>query len=505
MPHNLEAEQRVLSCFMMDADATVGAYARVTEADFYSPAHKTIFNAIRGTFEKNIPVDFVTVVQHLTQTGKLDTIGGLSYLTAVAEAAASSANFRHYLGILRQNRILRKLITASNQIIEASHTAEDAQAALATAEKAIFDISREDERRELTQLGAELPGVLEKLDTIQRDPMAVRGLQTGFFGLDRMTNGLQKSDLIIIAARPSVGKTSLGLNILLNTAIKKKAKVAIFSLEMSKQSLAMRALCSVACVSLTRALKGELDTAEWRRVWEANKRLGAADVFVDDNSVITPAEISRKCMRLKREHGLDLVMIDYLGLMGGGSKRESRQVEVADNSRMIKIMAKELDVPVILLSQLNRGIEARKGDDAKPVLSDLRESGAIEQDADIVMFIHKAATTQGDSTTSVAEAAQPSEIELIIAKHRNGPLGTVKLKWVPEFTSFMNNQTEQSAQDAIDSRQGTAEGQPAKQSAIMPSTSNDTQPSKKKGEPKNDSAALPPQKPLADSNLLDVF
>ena len=445
LPHSIEAERSVLACVMIDNDTCVGGFAKLSDADFYSPAHKVIFNAMRTVFESNKPIDFVTLTGALRAGGKMESAGGIAYLTALNDAVPSAANFRHYVDILKKNRVLRRLIGASNQIIETSYNGDDEHLALAAAEKAIFDIARDDERKELTAIGGELPAVLEKLDTIQKDPTSVRGLKTGFYGLDSLTNGLQKSELVILAARPSIGKTSLGLNMLLNAAVRHKAKCAVFSLEMSKEQLTMRALCSLACVSLSKALKGELDAEEWKRLWMANKELASAQIYIDDNSVITPAEITRKCMRLKREHGLDFVMVDYLGLMGSGNlKRESRQVEVADNSRYIKIMAKELDVPVLLLSQLNRGIEARKGAESRPVLSDLRESGAIEQDADIVMFIHKEKT---DADT-ISQNAITDEVELIVAKHRNGPLGTVRLKWMGEWTTFVNPASEQAAQDA---------------------------------------------------------
>jgi replicative DNA helicase len=441
MPHNLDAEQGVLGCVMIDNDACVGGFARLLDTDFYSTAHKAIFNAMRKVFERNTPIDLVTTVEQLQSENKLEAIGGLQYLTAVADAVPSAANFRHYVDILRKNRMRRRLIEAGNSIVQVGYEGEDEQASLQIAEKAVFDIARDEEKKELTIIGAELPAVLEKLDTIQKDPTSMRGMRTGFYGLDDLTNGLQKSELIILAARPSVGKTALGLNIALNAAIKRKQKCAIFSLEMSKQSLTMRALCSLACVSLHRALKGELDAEEWKRVWLANKELSAASVYIDDNSVITPAEITRKCMRLKREQGLDFVMIDYLGLMGSGSmKRENRQVEVSDNSRFIKIMAKELDVPVLLLSQLNRAIEKRTGEDSRPQLSDLRESGAIEQDADIVMFIHRDKGDEGEN----------EDAELIIRKNRNGPLGTIKLKWKGDWATFMNLSADQAAEIAKD-------------------------------------------------------
>ena len=444
MPHNLEAEQSVLGCMLIDNDVCVTVFGIVVEDEFYSATHKLIFSAMRGLFEKNSPVDLVTLSDILTATGKIDNVGNIDYLMRLSDIVPSSANIKHYIEIVKRNSILRKIINAGNKIVqEGFNNADDEQNVLAMAEKLVFDIGREGERKELTLIGDELPIVLERLDTIQRDPTALRGLRTGFYGLDDITNGLQKSTLIIIAARPGVGKTSLGLNIVTNTAIKRKARVAVFSLEMGKTELTTRALCSVAAVDISRANKGELNAEELKRIFIANKELAQADIYIDDNSVITPAEIMSKCMRLKREKGLDLVMVDYLGLMtGGGNKRESRQVEVADNSRYMKILSKELDVPVILISQLNRGVEGRRGADARPVLSDLRESGAIEQDADIVMFIH----AERDSDNTEVDS---NERELIVAKHRNGPQGIIKLRWMPQYTTFMNMQAGQQAADAL--------------------------------------------------------
>jgi replicative DNA helicase len=447
MPHNLEAEQSVLGCMLIDNDATIAPFSGLSEADFYSPVHKIIYNAMRVLVEKQTPVDFVTLSARLSSTGVMDNVGGIDYLTTLNDIVPSSANLRHYIEILKKFSVFRKLIAVSNQIIEQSYSGEDEKTTLANAEKLIFDISREGENKDITPLGAEIPAVLERLDIIAKDPTAVRGLYSGFYSLDNLTNGFQKGDLIILAARPSVGKTSLGLNMVLNAALKKQAKCAIFSLEMSKRQLATRALCSVAKVSLTKALKGDLSPEEWARIWIASDELSKAEIYVDDNSVIKPHEISSKCMRLKREKGLDLVMIDYLGLMTGaaGSKRESRQVEVADNSRAMKILAKELETPVILLSQLNRGIEGRKGPDGKPVLSDLRESGAIEQDADLVMFIHREKDgTEGEYGGS----SDDDNYELIVAKHRQGPLDNIPLRWLGEFTTFVNMPNEQKALEA---------------------------------------------------------
>jgi replicative DNA helicase len=443
MPHNIEAEQSVIACVLLDNDC-LGVFSRLSESHFYSSAHKIIYEAIQSLIIKNIAVDFVTLTERLTATGKLDSVGGLPYLTALTDIVPTSANFKHYVAIVKKNAVLRRLVSAGTEIAKTGANSDDEHGAIQVAEKLVFDIGKEDEKKELTSLGQELPNVLETLDKISKDPEALRGLKTGFYALDDLTNGLQKSDLIIIAARPSVGKTSLALNIVLNSAIRYKTKCAIFSLEMSKTSLAMRALCSVAKVSLYKAMRGGVTNEEWSNLWNANKKLSQANIYVDDNSSITAGEIMRKCMRLKRERGLDLVMVDYLGLMGGNNtsnmRYENRQVLVAENSRAMKIMAKELDVPVMLLSQLNRGIETRRGTESEPVLSDLRESGAIEQDADIVMFIHKPKTEGGEEEQQEDKVNKSNDYEakIILAKHRNGPTGSFQLHYHGEWTTFMN-------------------------------------------------------------------
>ena len=477
-PHNIEAEQAVLCSILIDNDGTLLIFSELTPDHFYSPTHKNIFTAMQTLYQRNSPIDFVTLVSYLDSTGQLEKVGGISYLTQLNDSVPSSANFRHYADILKGLKTRRSLIRAANEIIERSYATEDAQVALQGAEKAVFDIAKQDERKELTPMANEMPGIIDRLDTIHRDPSSVRGLRSGFYALDNVTNGFQKSDLIIIAARPSVGKTAFGLNIVLNSALKYGAKCAVFSLEMSKQSLATRALCSTARISMSKANKGEWTADGWKSLLAANKALANAKIYVDDNSIITPAEIMRKCMRLKREQGLDLVMIDYLGLMTGGGKRESRQVEVADNSRMIKILAKELDVPVLLLSQLNRSIESRRGEDALPMLSDLRESGAIEQDADIVMFIHR----------DKAEGAEVEEAQIKIAKHRNGPLATVKLDFHGEWSSFTN-------------QAGAGEGSPLaskKPDTVISPANSEPSPDKKPKKPEDSKG-----KKLDD--LLDVF
>ena len=486
VPHSLETEQCVLGCVLIDNDAGISVFGALAEDDFYSPTNKLIFSAMKGLYDKNKPVDLVTLSSALTSAGKIDHAGGIDYLTNLSDIVPSSANLRHYIEIVKRDGTLRKLIAAGNQIVQGCYGTDSAQSALAAAEKLVFGVGRDRDRKDLTLLGAELPEVLERFDTVSRDPTAMRGLKTGFYNLDDITNGLQKSNLIIIAARPGEGKTSLGLNIVCNAAIKQRAKCAVFSLEMSKQELTTRALCSVACVDTRRAQRGELGAAEIARIFAANKELASADIYIDDNSQITAAEILSKCMRLRRERGaLDLVMVDYLGLMtGGGSARESRQVEVSDNSRMMKILAKELEVPVILVSQLNRAFDKRRldkstGEDARPALSDLRESGAIEQDADIVMFIYDKDKSKREQE-GADDKSERQEREILVEKHRGGETGTFKLQWESSYTRFFNIPSAQTAQDAKDALEAqNAATKPDKKAAKKKDTAETKETEKK--------------------------
>lgn len=302
---------------------------------------------------------------------------------------------------------------------------------MSLAEKLIFDIAQNEDRTSLEHISPALKEVIEKFDKIAKDGSVLRGIPTGFKDLDRVTNGLQNSDLILLAARPGVGKTSLAMNVVINAAVNEKKRCAIFSLEMPKTQIAQRAVCSVASVSMGRALKGKLSVNEWKAIWAANAKLNESGLYIDDSSMNTPIDILSKCRRLKREGGLDLVMIDYLQLMNSGGKaKDNRQQEISEITRYLKIAARELDVPIILLSQLSRAVETRKGDH-RPVLSDLRESGSIEQDADIVMFIYKP-----EMYNDVVNEEEPGICELMIAKHRNGALDTIKLRWIGEYTTF---------------------------------------------------------------------
>ncbi len=432
LPHSIEAEQSVLGCVLIDQDASMNIVGELKGDDFYVEAHRIIFDAMYTVYANNAPIDFVTLTDELEKTNMLESVGGAEYIATLTNIVPSSSNYKHYLDIVKRNSVLRKLINASNTIINNCFEAQNMQDAITFAEKSIFDISQKEDRSSLVQLKTATLEVLDKFERIQKDRDSLRGLPTGIFGLDKITNGLQNSDLILIAARPGVGKTSLAMNIVNNAAIKRGASVAVFNLEMPRVQLAQRSLCSVAYVSMERALKGELTVPEWKALWAANEKLSKAKIFVDDSSLNTPVDILSKCRRLKAEHGLDLVMIDYLQLMSSGKKTDNRQQEVADMSRGLKIMARELNVPVIVLSQLSRAVESRQG--KVPVLSDLRESGAIEQDADIVMFIHKP-----DIPADATEEQRRNYLcEIIIAKHRNGALGEVKVKWMGDITTFVN-------------------------------------------------------------------
>lgn len=434
LPHSIEAEQSVLGCVLIDQDASMNILSELKGDDFYVEAHRIIFDAMYNVYSHNSPVDFVTLTDELEKTNMLESVGGAEYIATLTNIVPSSSNYKHYSDIVKRNGVLRKLINASNNIINNCFEAQSMQDAITFAEKSIFDISQNEDRSSLLHIKTATGEVLEKFEKIQKDRDSLRGLPTGIFGLDKITNGLQNSDLILIAARPGVGKTSLAMNIVNNAAIKKGASVAVFNLEMPRVQLAQRSICSLAFVSMEKALKGELTVQEWKALWAASDKLNKAKIFVDDSSLNTPVDILSKCRRLKAEHGLDLVMIDYLQLMSSGNKSKdgNRQQEVADMSRGLKIMARELNVPVIVLSQLSRAVESRQG--KVPVLSDLRESGAIEQDADIVMFIHKP-----DLPADAPEELKKNPIcEIIIAKHRNGALGEVKVKWVGNITTFVN-------------------------------------------------------------------
>lgn len=437
LPNSLEAEQALLGCLLIDNDTQAEILERLSEEDFYQESHQLIIGAMKKVFNARKPVDLVTLADQLETEKCLDKAGGITYITDLATITPSTANYKTYFDIVKRDSINRRLIRASQKIIENSMKATDSQDSVAYAEQLVFDISKKMDTSALVDMREDesYDQVLNKFEVISTDKNALRGINTGFTKLDKITNGLQKSDFIVLAARPGVGKTTIGMNIIEHAALVDNRVCAIFSLEMPRIQLAQRLLCSYARVSMSKALSGELTQSDWKKLWKASSDLKQAKIYIDDSSKITPAEILSKCRRLKaRREGLDMIMIDYIQLMGSGERRqeENRQQEIASITRNLKIMAKELNVPVLALSQLRR-ISSKE----EPQLSDLRESGAIEQDADIVMFIHRpdvAATPEEIKSGKIIKDAA----DLIIAKHRNGELGRVPLRFRGDQVRYVN-------------------------------------------------------------------
>ncbi len=439
MPHSLEAEQALLGCLLMDSVLQTEVTSSLKEEDFFAPSHKYIFNAMLTLIKSNQLVELVTLVDILEKQGNLEQAGGISYISELANVLPSPANYQRYLEIVTRDSMLRKLIVGAADIIEESKSSTDKIKALAFAEKTVYDISNTADTSSMVKIGSILPSVMNKFDELSKDKSSYKGIKTKFRGLDKILNGLHGSDLIVLAARPAVGKTSLAMNIVANVALQGYA-CAVFSLEMGKEQLTQRMICSVAGVSMEHALKGVMSRSEWLRISKAKELLKDSKIFIDDSAAVTPQELLSKCRRQQRKYGLDLVMVDYIQLMSAGSKSkaDNRQQEITEISRNLKIMAKELNVPVIALSQLSRQVETRKG---RPVLADLRESGAIEQDADIVMFIHR--PDKGASEKELAEGKVKANVaEIIIEKHRNGPTGMTELYFNGETTTFVNYNAE---------------------------------------------------------------
>ena len=438
MPYNRDAEMALLGCMLIDSEIASDVVEKLAEEDFYQDSHKYILHAMQQVFANRKPVDLVTVADELEQEGMLEKAGGIVYLTDLTQITPSAANYKSYHEIITRDSINRKLIRASRKIIETSMKNADEKEAIAFAEKSIYDISKQSERSALLSMneGDVIGEVLHKFEMLQADPDSFKGVPTGYKRLDRMTHGLQPGALIVLAARPGMGKTSLAMNLVEHASLRAGKTCAVFSLEMPRSEIVQRLICSYANVSMANALSGKLTQKEWKKLMLAADQLKKSNIYVDDSSSVTPAEILSKCRRLKTTAGgVDLIMIDYIQLMSSGDSKmagaENRQQEVASITRDLKIMAKELNVPVIALSQLRR-IQSKE-----PQLSDLRESGAIEQDADIVMFISRpeaiATKEELDSGKIVKGAA-----ELILAKHRNGEQGRVSLKFIGECTKFVD-------------------------------------------------------------------
>jgi replicative DNA helicase len=430
LPHNAEAERTVLAAILVDNAAFNSAAEILTRDDFHREAHRRIFEAMATLAEKSQPIDLVTLKDELTRASALEAVGGAAYLAALLDGIPRVASVEQWSRLIKEKAVLRNLIHASNRITQSCFEAEDDAAVLLDrAEKAIFEIAEHRIRQGFVAISDIVKESFRTIDQLSQSRDLVTGLPTGFVDLDEKTSGLQKGDLIIVAARPAMGKTSLCLNIGQYASMKTGETVGIFSLEMSKEQLVLRMLCADARVDAHRLRTGNLQEKDWARLAKAYADLSAAHIFIDDSAILTPLEIRAKCRRLKAEHGLGLVVVDYLQLVSGAGRVENRQQEIASISRSFKSLAKELNVPVIALSQLSRAPEART--EKRPQLSDLRESGGLEQDADIVMFIFREEEYKPtDENRGVAE--------LIIGKQRNGPTGTIKLAFLKEYTRFEN-------------------------------------------------------------------
>jgi replicative DNA helicase len=428
-PQNLVAEQSVIGSMLIDKNAIVRTIEILSPDSFYRDAHRYIYEAILKLFELGEPVDSVTVTELLRKEDKLDMVGGSVYIADLINSVPTSANVEHYAKIVDEKAVLRRLIEAGTKIVQdAFDEPENVDFILDSAEKNIFKIALKRLKEGFHKIDGVLKNVLDKIDKLYDRHETLTGLSSGFPDLDNLTAGFQNADLIIIAARPSVGKTALALNIAQNVAVKKNVPVAFFSLEMSKEQLAQRILCSEAEIDAIRLKTASLPDSGWKKLTKALSKLSEAQFFIDDSAAITSMEIRAKARRLKAEHGLGLVIIDYMQLMSGRSRVENRVQEISEIARSLKTLARELDIPVIALSQLSRAVEQRN--DRIPRLSDLRESGEIEQTADLVIFIHR-----DDYYNPASEKANVAEI--IIAKQRNGPTGTIELVFRKEIAKFV--------------------------------------------------------------------
>ncbi len=430
-PQAVEAEMAVLGSMMLDKQAAHTVFEILDESIFYRETHRKIFLAALALYERNEPIDILTVSNELQKKNELETVGGDYYLTELVERIPSAANIEHYCRIVQDRGLLRKLIQITTEIQETCYNPTgDAFELIDHAEQQIFKLSDSRHRQDFSHIKPILHQTMETYESFHGLKGGITGVPTGFKDLDKPLSGLQKSELIILAARPSMGKTALALNIASNAA-RKGAKVGIFSLEMSSVQLAMRMLCAEAKVNSHDARKGNLPENEWMRLSMVAGTLAENQIFIDDSPGMNILEIRTKARRLKAEYGIDLLVLDYLQLIRGVGRAESRQIEIANISQSLKALAKELEIPVLSLSQLSRAVESRGGE-RRPMLSDLRESGAIEQDADVVMFIYRPAVY------SEVEADQENLAEIIIAKQRNGPVGTVELSFIRDFVLFQN-------------------------------------------------------------------
>lgn len=429
LPNNIEAEQSVIGSMLIDKSSIIQVMEKLTYNDFYKESNKILFKAIMDLFQKDIPIDFVTLTDYLKAEGKLESAGGVSYITEVADSVPYTANLKSYIGIVKNKSMIRELIKVSSETIEDSYVNQnEVDNLLDRAQKRFFDLASNSNTSDYEHLSTVLERSFENIENMFINKGSVTGVSSGLQDLDAKTSGFQKGDMILIAARPSMGKTTFALNLAENAALKYSKSIVIFSLEMSKEQLAFKLLCSLANVDMLKLRTGEIDEKDWERIAKATGPLANSKIYIDDTAGMSIMEMRAKCRKLKIEHGIDMIIIDYLQLMSG-SNSESRQQEVSEISRSIKALAKEIGCPIIALSQLSRAPEQRA--DHRPMLSDLRESGSIEQDADIVMFLYR------DEYYN-KETEDKGIAECIIAKQRNGPVGTVKLAFRGAFSKFQS-------------------------------------------------------------------
>ena len=433
MPHDINAEQSVLGSLLLDSDL-IGDVMDIISYDeeFYHEAHKEIFRTIKNLFSEGKMVDMITVSDELGKNQLLQVIGGFEYLSELSDVGTLIHNVSNHAKIVHEKFMLRRLIRASTDIVEKGYDSHDVEQLIEEAESSIFEISQNRDKKGFQIISDILQVTYEKIVQLHEDPTALTGIPSGFDALDALTNGLQRSDLILIAARPSMGKTAFALNLCQHAAVKEKKSVAIFSLEMAADQLVQRLLSAQSLVSIGDIRTGQIEDDDWFKLARSSAQLGESKIFIDDTPGITVAEIRSKCRRLKMNQGLDLIMIDYLQLMSGGGKQENRQQEISTISRSLKSIAREMNCPVIALSQLSRASELRA--DHRPILSDLRESGAIEQDADLVMFLYRDEYYNPDTVDEKLKGIG----EIIIAKQRNGETGKIYLAWLGKFTKFAN-------------------------------------------------------------------
>jgi replicative DNA helicase len=429
-PQNISAEQATLGSIILDKDSILSCIEILKSEDFYRNAHQTIYQCALDLFEKNQAVDLVTLTEELNKRKQLEEVGGASYLTTLMGSVPTAANVVYYAKIVEQKAILRKLINHATQIVTMGYEEqEDARVLLDKAENLIFDVSQQKVEHSFSPIKDLLTESFEKIEDLYHSDNFITGVPTGFIELDEITTGFQPSELVIIAGRPSMGKTAFCLNIAQNAAMQHKIPVAIFSLEMSKSQIVQRMLCSEARIDTHALRRGRMPEEDWPKLSMAAGRLSAAPIFIDDTAGISPLEIKAKARRLKARYNLGLILIDYLQLIQTGLKIENRQQEISQISRSLKGLARELNVPVITVSQLSRAVEQRSVQ--RPRLSDLRESGAIEQDADVVAFLYREEYYKPKSN-------KKGIAEVIVSKQRNGPTGTLELAFLKEYTRFEN-------------------------------------------------------------------